>query len=228
MRVRLPAPCRVASGNPHPIARDFDPEGWSHSMTDTSSPDTPDEQLAATAVRDGQGPAGRAAASQLLGRYQRRVYLWCRRYVRDPERAIDLAQEVLLSAFRALPSFEGRSRFSSWLFAIARNRCLNAMASPGLLCDPDVELDGLPASEPPPDEELATLEDEESVRRLLLEHLDPEEREALWLRCFERIPVDEIGRVMRLENASGARGLLQRARRKLRAALAQRVSETHS
>jgi len=53
-------------------------------------------------------------------------------------------------------------------------------------------------------------------------------REALWLRCFEHMPVDEIGRVMRLENASGARGLLQRARRKLRAALAQRVSETHS
>ena len=133
-----------------------------------------------------------------------------------------------MSAFRALLSFEGRSRFSSWLFAIARTRCLNAVASPGLLCDPDVELDGLPASEQPPDEELEALEDEERVRRLLLEHLDPEEREALWLRCFERMPVDEIGRLMRLENASGRTWSAAARARQLRAALAQRVSETHS
>ena len=86
-----------------------------------------DQELVALAVRERTSPAGRAAASELLGRHRGRVYIWCHRYVRDHERALDLAQDVLLSAWRSLDSFQGRSRFSSWLFSIARNRCLSAV-----------------------------------------------------------------------------------------------------
>jgi DNA-directed RNA polymerase specialized sigma24 family protein len=43
----------------------------------------------------------------------------------------------------------------------------------------------------------------------------------LWLRCFEKVPVDEITRMLGITEASGARGVLQRARRRLRAALAE-------
>ena len=193
-------------------------------MTEALRPEPTDEELIARHAADPDGAPGRAAASTLLGRYQRRVYVWCHRYVRDPERALELAQDVLLRAWRALGTFQGRSRFGSWLFAIARNRCLNALAAPSLLRDDDVELDTLPASDGTPERMLEELQDEEALRRLLAETLDPEEREALWLRCFERLPVEEITLVMRLDNATGARGLLQRARRKLRAALDRRTS----
>ncbi len=184
-------------------------------------PDGPsDEELVARHAADPDGAAGRAAASQLLGRYQRRVYVWCHRYVRDPERALDMAQDVLLRAYRSLASFQGRSRFGSWLFAIARNRCLNALAAPALLRDDDVEPDML-AGDDDPGRRLEEEEDEERLRRLLADHLEDDERRALWLRCFERLPVDEITRLLALDTATGARGLLQRARRKLRAALAR-------
>ena len=175
-----------------------------------------DERLFAIAVRDPGGPRGRAAASELLGRHQRQVYLWCRRYVHDHERALDLAQEVLLSAYRGMAGFEGRARFSSWLFAIARNKCLNAVTAKRLWLDDEADPDSIAHDAPMPEAALALEQDEERVRRLLIEHLDESEREALWLSCFERLPVDEITRVMRLDTATGARGLLQRARRKLR------------
>jgi RNA polymerase sigma-70 factor (ECF subfamily) len=131
---------------------------------------------------------------------------------------MDLAQEALLSAYRALPSFQGRSRFSSWLFVITRNCCLKAVAAPSLVRD-DAELEGLPDPAGTPETLFEASQDEERLRRLLMQHLDEDERRALWLRCFERMPVDEISRVMQLENVTGARGLLQRARRKLRSAL---------
>jgi RNA polymerase sigma-70 factor (ECF subfamily) len=181
--------------------------------------DAPDEALVEEARRNPQGAAGRAAASELFRRYQRRIYLWCYRYVRDPERALDLAQEVMVNAWRALPTFQGRSRFAVWLFVISRNRCLNAVTAPALLGDEDLAPDQLPAAGSDPAEQLAQLQDEEAVRRSMIRHLDEQEREALWLRCFERMPVESITRAMRLSSASGARGLLQRARRKLRAAL---------
>lgn len=188
-------------------------------MTDALRPVPTDEDLIARYVADPEGRSGRAAASTLLGRHQRRVYVWCHRYVRDPERALDLAQDVLLRAFRALGTFQGRSRFSSWLFAVARNRCLNEIAAPSLVHDEGVEPDALASTDATPERMLEELQDEESLLRLLVEHLDEDERRALWLRCIERLPVEEITIVMSLDNATGARGLLQRARRKLRAAL---------
>jgi RNA polymerase sigma factor (sigma-70 family) len=52
--------------------------------------------------------------------------------------------------------------------------------------------------------------------------LDRDERLALWLRCEEALPVEEITGILGLTSPSGARGLLQTARRKLRAALRER------
>ena len=188
-------------------------------MTGTIPPELSDEQLIGLIRDDAAGPGGRAAASALFARHQRRVYLWSYRYVRDHERALELAQDALLNAWRALPSFEGRSRFSSWLFAITRNRCLKALAAPGLLRDAEVEPDQTEDPGGSPDVLVEQMDDERRLRALLEEHLDAHEREALWLRCFDRMPVETITEVLKLDNATGARALLQRARRKLRAAL---------
>jgi RNA polymerase sigma-70 factor (ECF subfamily) len=188
-------------------------------MTGTIPPELSDEQLIGLIRDDAAGPEGRAAASALFARHQRRVYLWSYRYVRDHERALELAQDALLNAWRALPSFEGRSRFSSWLFAITRNRCLKALAAPGLLRDTEIEPDQTEDPGGSPDVLVEQMDDERRLRALLEEHLDAHEREALWLRCFDRMPVETITEVLKLDNATGARALLQRARRKLRAAL---------
>jgi len=185
-----------------------------------------DEELLAEFRADPEGPVGRAAASELLGRHQRQVYVWCHRVVRDPERALDLAQDVLTKAYGAMAGFEGRSRFSSWLFVIARNRCLSAIAAPSLLRDEERDPDGIASSTPGPDEQYEQSLDESALRALMLQHLDEQEREALWLRCFEKLAVEDITRILDLQTVSGARALLQRARRKLRAALVRRDEET--
>jgi RNA polymerase sigma-70 factor (ECF subfamily) len=169
-------------------------------------------------------PAGhgdeQVAASVLFGRYRDRVYQWCVRRVRDHEQAMDLAQEVLIGAYRKLDSFDGRSSFSSWLFAITRNRCLNALRRPPLFDASAPDPDALADRQRGPDRALEEREAEERLLALIARHLDPVEQEVLWLRCFERMPVDAISVTLGIDQASGARGILQRARRHLRAALA--------
>ncbi|MBN2171334.1 MAG: sigma-70 family RNA polymerase sigma factor [Candidatus Krumholzibacteriota bacterium] len=179
-----------------------------------------DQALLDCALADPTSPAARRAASLLLGRYRERIYLWCFRYVRDHERALDMAQEVLISAYRRLDSFGGRARFGSWLFAITRNRCLSEIRRPRLLYDEAADPEGLAATGKDPARELEERLDEETTLRLIRRTLEPREQEALWLRCFERLPVEAITRVLEVEDRSGARALLQRARRKLRASLA--------
>jgi RNA polymerase sigma-70 factor (ECF subfamily) len=191
-------------------------------MTVTELKEQSDETLARLAQKDPASETSRQAASTLFGRYMSRVYIWCLRYVREHEQALDLAQDVLLSAYRNLESYEGRAKFFSWLFVIARNRCLNAVRRPSLLHDVSVEPEDLAGSQPGPDREFEEKLDEESFLNLARERLDSQEQEAIHLRCFERMPVDEISVVLNIREASGARGVLQRARRKLRAALAER------
>ncbi len=191
-------------------------------MTNSHGDGQTDEQLVRIVQSDPDGVVGRKAASELLGRYRTRTYAWCFRHVREHELALDLAQDVLVSAWKAMPRFVERARFSSWLFAIARNRCLTALRGRSLRRDEAVDPDELLDDGPDPIEELARRNEEEAVMSAIRDVLDAREQEVLWLRAVERLPVDEITRLMQLRGASGARGVLQTARRKLRAALDRR------
>ncbi|MBD3237482.1 MAG: sigma-70 family RNA polymerase sigma factor, partial [Candidatus Eisenbacteria bacterium] len=113
-----------------------------------------DSELLALARSAPESLPAKRAASELLARYQQRVYAWCVRHVRDHDQALDLAQEVLISAYRNLASFESRARFSSWLFAIARNRCLSALRRPRLLYEEERDPDQLCGETPGPEEAL--------------------------------------------------------------------------
>jgi RNA polymerase sigma-70 factor (ECF subfamily) len=181
-----------------------------------------DESLVELHRSDPAGPGGRAAARQLFERYRERVFLWCARRVGNQEEALDLAQDVLVSAFRALGSFEGRSKYSTWIYTIARNRCHRAMRPVSLLRDEETDVDSLAEPDDDPAERFARAEAEERLLRVFQEALDPREQRALWLRCIERLPVDEVTRRLGIEGASGARSVIQSARRKLRAALDRR------
>jgi RNA polymerase sigma-70 factor, ECF subfamily len=181
-----------------------------------------DQALLARYRGDPEGEEGRRAAGELLARYRGRVYRWCYRVVGEHERALDLAQDVLLKAWRALGTFGDRSRFSSWLFAIARNECLASVRPKSMRVDPSIDpVEVLIESDDPP-ALLATREAEAAMEALVRDHLSPLEQEAIWLRCFEGLPVPEVTRLLGLTHSSGARSVLQSARIKLRGALERR------
>ncbi len=201
--------------------RDFRPNPASNTMDAPIAREPDDLELLRQALEYPDSHAGRHAASTLLDRYRDRVYIWCLRYVREHEQALDMAQEVLISAYRNLGSFGGRSQFGSWIFSIARNRCLSELRRPSLLMDEEADPDEQATRQVPPDRDLENRLAEEELLELIRRRLDPVEQQALWLRCFEKIPVEEITKLLAITEASGARGVLQRARRKLRAALAE-------
>jgi hypothetical protein len=59
--------------------------------------------------------------NELFRRNYARVARWCLRFAEDRERAADLAQEIFVKAYQNLASFQGQSKFTTWLFVIARN-----------------------------------------------------------------------------------------------------------
>ena len=83
---------------------------------------------------NGTAPADPALVDKLDGLFaaqQPRIYRLCLRMVGDPERAQELAQDAMLTAYRSLPGYRGDSTFSTWLYGIARNLCLNSIRRRG-------------------------------------------------------------------------------------------------
>ena len=165
-----------------------------------------------------------ADVDALLTAQQDRVYAMCMRFVGNPESAAELAQDVMLRAYQKLPGFRGDSRFSTWILSITRYECLNALRKRSdHLTD-----DGIIEPTDPHRSVLSALrirEREELLRSAAEAALDPLEQEAVSLRYTEHMPLDEITRMLGLTDASGARGLLQRCKRKLQRELRRRLAE---
>jgi RNA polymerase sigma-70 factor (ECF subfamily) len=71
----------------------------------------------------------KGAFDLLVLKYQHKIVKLVMRYVRDPDLALDIAQEAFIKAYRALPSFRGDSAFYTWMYRIAVNTAKNHLAA---------------------------------------------------------------------------------------------------
>jgi RNA polymerase sigma-70 factor, ECF subfamily len=166
-----------------------------------------------------------SAFDQLMQTYEKKVYALCFRMAGNPHDAADLAQEAFLKAFRALPSFKGESRFSTWLYRIVTNTCLDERRRlarrPSLVSlDKPLETDegtlavALPDTSPDPLHAALSGELQQEIQQLLSQ-LPAEQRLILVLRDLEGYSYEEIGRITGVEMGT-VKSRLNRARARLR------------
>lgn len=156
--------------------------------------------------------------NELFRRHYQRVALWCLRFSGDRERAADWTQEIFIKVQRGLANFEGSSKFTTWLFTITRNHCISQLQSRVAQFEvtADVEWDDFVA------ETSVSAEDNidrnrklSSAREWITKLLDERERTVFVMHYVDGVPLDAIGRLLQLENASGAKAFIVSARRKL-------------
>jgi RNA polymerase sigma-70 factor (ECF subfamily) len=133
------------------------------------------------------------AFDRLVLRYQRDVYRLCYRFVNNHEDANDLAQEVFLRVWRAIPRFRGESSFSTWLYRIAVNACLNfrALRRPSTQELPE----GL--ADPQPGAEARLASDDEARRvRAAVARLPEKQRATLILKVYHELTHEEVAEIL--------------------------------
>ena len=176
-----------------------------------------DEELLANYRAAEGSPEARPLLDELFRRLLGPVLLNCCRLTGDYEWAADLAQEVLLRVFRNLKSFRGDSKFSTWVYTIARNHCTRAVRTraEGRVRIDEASLQSLAGTGDDPYTKLVKEAAAESVRSMLRETLTDSEIQVVTMHYGDGVPLDEITRVMGLNNASGAKAYIVRAKRKL-------------
>ena len=135
----------------------------------------------------------REAFDRLVERHQRDVYRLCYRYVGGHEDANDLAQEVFLRAWRSIGRFRGDSAFSTWLYRIAVNACLNHRALKRPLTQE------LPEELPDPARgALSRAEADEDARRVrgAIAQLPEKQRATLILKLYHDLSHEEVARAL--------------------------------
>lgn len=181
----------------------------------------PDEELVAKYRSTVENAEREQYINELFRRNYTRVARWCLRFATDREAAADLAQEVFTRAYQNIPSFQGQSKFSTWLFVIARNHCLNVVlantrqATELAAGDGEAILLEVPDLAPNAHSAMERESSAKAVRKLLAEALDETEKIVFTLHFGEDVPLDAITRLLQLENQSGAKAYIVSAKRKL-------------
>ncbi len=164
-----------------------------------------------------------AAFEELVTKYQSKVFSMALSFTRNREAADDLAQEIFLKAYLALPRFHGRSEFGTWLYRISMNHIKDFLRKKGRA--KEVPLDDvceLAFSDKEQTEKAELERETEAKRALVRRHVEglPEKyRVILTLRDIQGLAYDEISRILRLSPGT-VDSRLHRARRMLRVKLA--------
>jgi RNA polymerase sigma-70 factor (ECF subfamily) len=178
------------------------------------------EQLTVQRAIDGDESAMRA----LWTRHAPHIDVVVRRLVgHDADLAADIAQEVWIQIFRALPGFRGDAQFGTWVHRIAVNRTLNALRRTRRLAALEVDVEDDSASvEPEAERAMLAQSIEDAAARL-----SPGARTVFLLHDVEGFTHEEIATQLGI-TAGGSKSQLFKARAKLRVLLAHLLDTSSS
>jgi RNA polymerase sigma-70 factor (ECF subfamily) len=202
-----------------------------------------DETEVVAAVRAGD----EKAFAGLVDRHRRELHVHCYRMLGSLEDTEDLVQETFLRAWRKREGFQGESTFRAWLYRIATNACLDALAHrlrdqrlrplaptaaaasrqdeiPWLQPYPDRLLEPIAPADAEPDAAVVAKETIELAFLVAIQHLPPRQRAVLILRDVLGWPAKETAAALEISVAA-VKSALQRARPELKRRLPRRRAD---
>lgn len=171
-----------------------------------------------------------AAFEQLIEDYQKRIFSIAFRMIQNQEDAADLTQEVIIKIFKNLDKFKGDAKFSTWVYRITTNTCLDELKkarrqNPTYSLDKEIETDEgslagqLPDKRPTP-EESAERKAVRSGVNAAIGKLGDEHRQVIVLRDIQGFSYEEIAEILNC-SVGTVKSRISRARKNLKKILSQ-------
>ncbi|NIM02365.1 MAG: sigma-70 family RNA polymerase sigma factor [Acidobacteria bacterium] len=135
----------------------------------------------------------------LVRKYQGRVLGLARHYMRDPEEARDVAQDIFIRVYERLDSFQGGERFVPWMLSLARNCCIDRLRRIKVRTPeravPVEEDPQIPAEGPSVEQQAATGERAEMLYAAL-DEMSETNREMILLKEIQGLKLEEIATML--------------------------------
>lgn len=176
----------------------------------------------------------RSAYSEIVRRYQHRVFTQCIRWMGDEAVAEEVAQDVFLALFRSLAEFRGDAQLSTWIYRVVVNHCKNRrLYRKRRATERHEPLEGTGRDDEPqrqiaadqPDTDWSMHRGEaEILVRDALSKLDDEQRSIIVMRDVEDLSYEEIADVLEVPRGT-VKSKLHRARAELAKVLSRKISK---
>jgi RNA polymerase sigma-70 factor (ECF subfamily) len=166
---------------------------WSLGATPMSA--APDVSADDAALVEAAIAGDSAAFDALVTRHRRSVYQVCYRFVNHHEDAADLTQDTFVRAWKALGSFRGQARFSTWIYRIAVNVCLNRVSLKTQKTDV-VDFDLVADQRTPAPGAAIDAAERQAMVRAAVRSLPPRQRAALILRTYHELSHQEVADIV--------------------------------
>jgi RNA polymerase sigma factor (sigma-70 family) len=151
------------------------------------------------------------AYAVLVERYQRFVYTLCLRILNNTQDAEEATQDVFVKAYRSLSGYNGNSKFSTWLYAIARNCCVSRTRTVQPIIKPEEHITGYADNVTQQQEQLSR---KQMIHKAIAQ-LAVDESEIITLFYTHEQTLEEICLILNI-SSSNAKVRLFRARKKLK------------
>lgn len=162
------------------------------------------------------------AFEELVVRYQNKIYNLALRMTGNADDAFDMTQEAFVRAWRGLETFQFESSFSTWLYRLASNLCIDFLRSQKrrrtvpLVFEEDGEEKQYDLPDPHPEPEAVVLAAEEQrVLEQALNELEPEYRQIITMRVIDDLSYTQIAQILGVKEGT-VKSRLSRARERLR------------
>lgn len=160
-----------------------------------------------------------ALLGELYDRYANRVFRKCISMVKHTEDAQDLAHDILVKAFLNIANFAGNSSFSTWIYAITYNQCIDFLRNKQRLKITSTGDDYLPELSDESDSNDISgkelFEIEFALLKQLMHELSEDDRAILLMKYQDDMSIEDIQQILKL-NSSAVKMRLKRARDRLR------------
>ena len=166
------------------------------------------------------------AFERLVRRNQERVFKLAQRYLKDPARAEDITQDVFIRVFHAAETYRPTAKFTTWVYRITVNLCLNALrdrkSRPEVAFESGSDESGggyenIISETVNPAQQLEVEELSQAISRAL-ETLPEGQRTVILLRRYDELSYEEIAEVTG-NTPAAVKSLLSRARQNLKSLL---------
>jgi RNA polymerase sigma-70 factor (ECF subfamily) len=144
------------------------------------------------------------AFGEIVEIYKDKVYQLCYRMLGNQYEAEDVAQEAFLRAYLNIQRYDDNRKFSTWLYRITTNLCIDRIRKRKPVCHLDAQLEGsdsltlysqIASSSYLPEKEVENMELQESIQQAIL-MLPEKYRAVIILRYIEELSLEEISGIL--------------------------------